>query len=212
MTTAQPRRSRRLLRRPAFVVATAALAVLGVGGIAVASSVVSAPAQEAFSPQRAAAPDKQSFPLTDQAVLQVTGEGPDGGTVSLWTAPLPDGAGGSCSAIVGSVPGAPVGGKPFKESASCGQGGTPTATFAKGQGSRWVSPVTGASYWRFGGTTGAAAAIQLRIPGRPPENLATGNGWYVGITPLDDLRNAKLVAFDASGKRLASQATWTQQS
>ncbi|MFZ1361655.1 MAG: hypothetical protein WAS05_01790 [Candidatus Nanopelagicales bacterium] len=215
LATAQSRRTRRRIRRPAFAAAIAGIVVLGVGGVSVASSFISAPAQEAFSSQRASAPDNQSHPLAEQATLQVTAKGPDGGTVSLWTAPLPDDANGSCVAIVGSVAGAPFGGKPFHEGAACSQNGTqaePTGTFSNGQGELWVSPETGKSYWRFGGTTGAAAAVQLRIPGRPPKNLATGNGWYVGITPLKDFKKATLVAFDNSGQRLVSQAAWAEGS
>jgi len=198
----------RSFRRPAVAATVCVLAILGFGGAAVASNFVSAPAQQAFSPDRAGAPDRQSLPLIDQAVLQVTGEGPDGGTVSLWSAPLDDGAGGTCSAIVGSAVGASYDGKPFMESASCTQGGTTAATFSKGQGSRWVSPETGAVYWRFGGVVGDAVKVQLRVPGQPYKNLSVGNGWYVGSVPLREFKRGTLVAYNAAGERLASQRAW----
>lgn len=196
-------RSRKRLAAGTIVAA----ALLATAGTAAAAGLLPAPVQEAFSAGHVGSPDPSTGADASSAVQLASGSGPEGSTLSVWTAPL-QGTSGRCIALVGSVRGAPfMKGKPDVESAACSGGEAfPTAPMDAMTSEYWIAPQTRNAYYRFAGITGGAAQITLHVDDKKPVVLSQQNGWFVGYVPAHtEGKKPFLVATDATGNKIATK-------
>ena len=137
-----------------------------------------------------------------QAELITSGAGPEGMQLSYWSAPMLNGTGGVCRALITSVRGAPSGGKTDRHGAACSSASGKLVDIASVEGQYWKSPSTGDEYMLSGGLVDeGVTTVRLEADGKSYLTVPVHNGGWVGWFPQDAANRdkTKTVPLNADG-------------